>query len=247
MAMQPATRSLPERAGEAVRYFFEVIGSAIRRSGRFANRQGLVVATALSLAAGGIQAAVESNVIVWHVVRAGLIALGGLMVLVFVWNLLLTPFLRERRKDEEAAAAAATARTELETVQQELTNTRYALERAQEAEQMFGQAILPMEVRDRLVRLSDLPAGFWLHDRHFENVHFAGPATILVMGCNIERTGFYGLTREFLVVVGEQEANEAMRSAIVFHRSDLIRCEFHNVRILANQQTIDLLSQSEGL
>jgi len=243
-------RSLRESAGAIGGYYGEVFAVALQGTRRFANRQGLGVATILAVAAAVVQASMEKHLMVWHLIRAGLIALGVLTTTcLLVESRRCSRLARARTKEDaqaaerdlrlELGAARAGVQSELDVVRQGLANTQYELERAQAAEQVFGQAVIPMIVRDRLVRLADLPPGIWLHDRVFENCQFVGPAKILIGGggsFNLNR--FYGFTGKMFVTVDGPEMERHFRDSIVFQDCRVSGCEFHNVRVLGDDGTI---------
>lgn len=239
-----AKRPLPERAGEAGRYYFEVVADATLEAARAANKLGLVVTAGLAVAAGVIQAALEKHVNVWYVVRAALIAVVVVGVWVFVWCLLLAPVRRERRKDEEAEAAEKAAEERLSAVFQQLTNTEYELEREREAEPVFGQATIPRRVEGRLIRLAELPPGMWLSRRTFEDCQLTGPVKLVLAGAHFEGCHFYGMGSGSFVVVDDDKIEDHMANSIMIHDSCLIGCELHNMTIIGRQDAIDALKAS---
>ena len=151
-----------------------------------------------------------------------------------VWHLMRAPVGRARD-------VLAGQQARFEVVEQELTTARYELERERAAAPVFGEAVLPATISERLVRLADLPPGLWLSEREFERCQITGPAKILITGSHTNANRFFGVSKATFVVVSNPE--DHFPDCIVFHKCQISNCELHNVTVIG---TADLIKGLKG-
>jgi len=149
-----------------------------------------------------------------------------------VWHLTRAPVGRARD-------VLAEQQVRFDGVEQELTTALYELERERAAAPVFGEAVLPMTVSERLVRLADLPAGLWLSKRVFQNCQIAGPAKVLLAGSHTSRNRFFGVTSSTFVAVANLE--DHFPDCVVFHECEISNCELHNLTVIGTAKQIEAL------
>ena len=128
-------------------------------------------------------------------------------------------------------------------VQEELRVTTQDLERERMAAPVFGEAVIPAHIEDRLLRLADLPPGLWLPSVTIRDSDLVGPAKLVVMGGHIDDNHFYGTTQSTFVAVAEAKGLEPyFADSIVLSNCNVTGCRFHNVTVVGTQETIEVLT-----